>query len=132
MQKGHQLQFSCTSCQQPIHFSIFSLDRSHHSLECAHCGKRYLFDDETLRRQLGKFEALCRQIVESEEILGETCVGVDIGEHRVKIPYKLLLTRLNSSIDLVIGDQPISITFRLEPAADLSELFETQDVKYEE
>lgn len=121
MQKGHQLQFNCTCCQHPVHFSIFTLDQMNYTVECTHCGKHYLFDDETLRRQLGKFEALCRQIMESEEILGETCIGVDVGEHHVKIPYKLLLTRLNSSIDLMIGDQPISIAFRLEPAADLKE-----------
>ena len=65
-----------------------------------------------------KFEALCKQICESEEILGNASIGVDCGEHHVKIPYKLLLTRLNSCLDLKIGDQSISITFRIEPLKD--------------
>lgn len=122
MQKGHQLQFDCTSCRAPVSFSIFSLDKKNNALECPHCGKRYKIEDETLKRQLKKFEALCKQIVDSQEILGQACVGIDIGEHHVKIPYKLLLTRLNSSIDLIIEDQPISISFRLEPSVDLPEL----------
>jgi hypothetical protein len=66
-----------------------------------------------------KFEALCRQICDSEEILGNAHVGVDCGEHRVKIPYKLLLTRLNSCLDLKLGDQSLSIMFRIEPIQDV-------------
>ncbi|MFQ5729416.1 MAG: hypothetical protein ACE5GN_03550 [Waddliaceae bacterium] len=87
-----------------------------------------MLEDENLRRQLRKFEALCQQILDSEEILGNTSVGIDIGEHHVKVPYKLLLTRLNSSLELMIGDQPVSIVFRLEPALDLPEsiIFENE------
>jgi DNA-directed RNA polymerase subunit RPC12/RpoP len=121
MQKGQNLQFSCIACREVVSFSIFELDSSQDPIKCVHCKKRYVLDDNNLKRQLRKFEALCRQIVESEEILGHTSVGVDIGNHHVKIPYKLLLTRLNSSIDLMIGDQPVSIIFRLEPALDYSE-----------
>jgi hypothetical protein len=122
MQKGHNLQFDCISCGEPILFSIFELDDSNIPLACPQCKKVYVLNDSNLKRQLQKFEALCRQIVNSEEILGNASVGIDIGQHRVKIPYKLLLTRLNSSIDLMIGDQPISIIFRLEPTMDVPKL----------
>jgi hypothetical protein len=119
MQKGHKLQFNCQSCKQPVRFSVFELDGQDSQICCTHCTKKYALDDETLKRQLTKFEALCKQIHESEEILGKACVGVDVGEHQVKIPYKLLLTRLNSSMDLTIGGQPLSISFRIEPITDL-------------
>lgn len=119
MQKGHSLQFDCISCNHPIHFSIFQLENSKAPLCCHFCEKQYFLEDSTLCRQLKKFEALCRQIVESEEILGTASIGIDIEEHQVKIPYKLLLTRFNSCIELMIGDQPITIVFRLEPAIDL-------------
>lgn len=115
MQKGHKLQFNCKSCDELVRFSLF--DNS--PIVCTHCDKKYLFEDEVLLRQLKKFEALCRQVVDSEEILGNASIGIDMGDQRVKIPYKLLLTRLNSSLDLMIGDQPLSITFRLEPIHDL-------------
>ena len=121
MQKGHKLQFNCTSCEGAVRFSLFDAQNENGSIQCSHCNKKYLFEDPTLLRQLKKFEALCRQLHDSEEILGNTCVGIDIGEHHVKVPYKLLLTRLNSSLDLMIGEEPLSIVFRLEPAQDLKE-----------
>lgn len=119
MQKGHLLQFDCQSCQHPVQFSVLELDEEKSLLNCAKCGKKYRFDDEILKRQLIKFANLCKQIHESEEILGNISVGVDIGERQIKIPYKLLLTRLNSTLDLMIGDEPLSILFRIEPLQDL-------------
>jgi hypothetical protein len=69
-------------------------------------------------RQLRKFEALCSQIQESQEILGNASVGIDVGEHHVKVPYKLLLTRLNSTLELDMGEARVSIAFRIEPAEE--------------
>lgn len=120
MQKGHHLEFDCLDCQDPVHFSIFDLDKSDSPIVCSGCKKQYLLEDDTLKRQLRKFEALCKQIVDCEEILGNTSIGINVGDQHVKIPYKLLLTRLNSSLDLTIGDQKVSILFRLEPGLDLN------------
>jgi len=120
MQKGQRLQFSCLKCQNPVHFSLFELEESEKQISCDHCRKRYSLTDETLKRQLGKFEALCRQIVDSEEILSNTSIGIDVGGHQVLIPYKLLLTRMTSQLKLQMGDQQISIAFRMEPLKDLT------------
>ena len=117
MQKGHFLQFCCQSCQHPIQFSVFDLEKAKH-ICCASCGLTYDFNDKGLKRQLRKFEDLCRQIQASEEILSNTSVGICIGDREVKIPYKLLLTRLNSTLDLMVGDRPLTITFRIEPSVD--------------
>src|ERR1700722_3814205 len=111
MQKGHFLQFCCQSCQNPIQFSVFDLEKSE-GIQCSECGFLYDFNDEVLRRQLRKFENLCRQIQLSEEILSNTSVGIYLGDREVKIPYKLLLTRLNSTLDLMVGDRPLTIIFR--------------------
>ena len=113
-QKGHTLQFKCLSCQSPVTFSILTLD-SEPAICCQPVKKNTPSHDPVLIRQLKKFEALCRQIQDSEEILGSASVGVDVGEHHVKVPYKLLLTRLSSSLDLNIGGQKVSIFFRIEP-----------------
>lgn len=118
MQKGHHLQFDCQGCKNKVSFSLFDLEQGKTTVQCPHCQKDYAFSDATLLRQIKKFEALCRQISESEEILGNTAVGVDIGDRHVKIPYKLLLTRLSSRLDLKIGNDPVSIEFRIEPAKD--------------
>lgn len=117
MQKGNTLYFKCLSCECPVSFSIFDLEDGG-LLVCSECKKHYLFHDETLVRQIKKFEALCRQIRDSEEILGNVCVGVDVGEHHVKVPYKLLLTRLSSSLDLQMEGKTVSIAFRIEPIKD--------------
>lgn len=119
MQKGHFLQFNCQGCQEPVCFSLFDLEMDEGKIVCSHCYKIYILSDETLKRQLGKFGALCKQILESEEILDNTAVGIDIGEHHIKIPYKLLLTRLTSNLNLRIGNEQISIAFRMEPLKDL-------------
>lgn len=117
MQKGHQLEFKCQGCEHLMTFSVFDLD-NHPKLVCPSCGKAYLFDDYVLKRQLRKFEALCQQLVDSEEILGAASVGIDIGDRHVRVPYKILLTRLSSVLELKIGDQPLAISFRIEPISD--------------
>ena len=121
MQKGHFLQYSCQCCQHPILFSVFELEKEG-VVKCTECGLNYDFNDEILIRQLRKFENLCRQIQLSEEILSNTSVGIYLGDREVKIPYKLLLTRLNSTLDLMVGDRPLTITFRIEPTIDALEL----------
>lgn len=117
MQKGHLLQFCCQSCQNPIQFSVFDIENND-GICCSSCGLIYDFNDEGLKRQLRKFENLCRQIQLSEEILSNTSVGIYLGDREIKIPYKLLLTRLNSTLDLMVGDRPLTITFRIEPTID--------------
>lgn len=119
MQKGSHLQFTCQSCQNPVDFSLFDLDCHDGDICCAECGVVYDFSDEALRRQITKFDNLCRQIQESEEILSQTAIGIYVGDREVKIPFKLLLTRLNSTLDLMIGDRPLTITFRIEPLQDI-------------
>lgn len=119
MQKGHRLQILCQGCKTPLSFSVFELEKGAHLIKCPTCQKAYLFDDESLIRQIKKFDNLCRAIRDAEEILSNTTVGVDVGERQVKVPYKILLSRLSSSLDLMIGGEPLSITFRIEPSKDV-------------
>ena len=118
MQRGHTLEFECHQCEHPVSFSIFHIEK-HSDITCPHCAKLYRFEDESLKRQLKKFEALCRQIHDSEEILSQTAVGIDVGNQKVKIPFKLLLTRLSSCLDLCIGGKASTISFRFEPLNDV-------------
>lgn len=119
MQKGHRLVFTCQSCHHPVPFSVLDLKNDHGAVHCDGCGVSYAFGDPTLRRQIEKFEALCRQIAASEEILSNTSVGIQVGGQEVSVPYRILLTRLNSKLDLAIGDQNLTIAFRVEPRQDL-------------
>lgn len=119
MQKGYHLVFTCQSCQHPVPFSVLDLKHEEGDIHCAGCGVCYRFGDPTLRRQIEKFEALCEQIAESEEILSNTSVGIHVSGQEVRVPYRILLTRLNSKLDLVMGDQKLTIAFRMEPRQDL-------------
>ncbi|MDP1880508.1 MAG: hypothetical protein Q8K60_06185 [Parachlamydiaceae bacterium] len=117
MQKGHLLQFCCQSCQNIILFSVFQIAKQ--TIQCQSCQLNYDFSDEILARQLHKFQNLCLQIKESKEILSKTSVAMFTGEGKeIKIPYNLLLSRLNSTLDLLVGDRPLTITFRMEPTLE--------------
>ncbi len=119
MQKGHILQFCCQYCQAFVRFSVFEIEKQNGKIACSQCDLIYDFEDETLKRQLCLFEALCFQLKQSEEILSQTSVGIYIGDREIKIPYKLLLTRLNSTLDLMIGEHQTTITFHMEPTNDV-------------
>jgi transcription elongation factor Elf1 len=127
MQKGHRLEFSCIECEQSVTFSILQSKGSTKSIVCENCQKKYSFGNSPLWDKLKKFEALCRQIHESEEILGDTAVAIDVSGHRVKVPYRLLLTRLNSILDLKIGEKAVEITFRIEPLNDVPEALKVEE-----
>lgn len=119
MQKGSHLEFECQECKAEVPFSLSGLEKNP-ELQCTQCSRRYLFDDETLKRQIKKFDALCNQIHDSQEILSMASIGVDMGTgtSKVKVPFKLLLTRLSSHLDLTIGGKPCLISFRFEPLTD--------------
>ncbi len=115
MSNDPRLQFSCQECDGSIHFSLFELNRNNKTLTCPHCQISYDFGDENLQRQLHLFANLCQQIHLSAEILSCTSVGVNVGDREVKIPYKLLLTRLNPTINLTMDGRSLTIAFRMEP-----------------
>ena len=114
---GHRLEFCCQFCESNVNFSVLEKEQFS-GVNCPSCGHKYIFDDETLVKQLKQFEALCRQIHASQNILGRASIAVDIGTHRVKLPFNLLLTRLSSVIDLEMGGKKMSIAFRVEPLKD--------------
>ncbi len=117
MLSGHQLEFKCTKCEEPVGFSVLD---SREGPKCGGCQKEYAFD-ETLIDHLGKFEGLCRQLQKSEDILSSASVAVNVGPHHVEFPLRLLLTRLNSVIRLEMEGKETLIQFRVEPSKDLPE-----------
>lgn len=118
MQKGHQLEIHCESCEAPMRFSVLNGEDFREFVVCGRCEKRYVFDQK-LVSLLQKFEALCRQIHESAEILGHSSVAINVGNHHVQVPFNILLTRLSSVMELSINGKNHSITFRVEPLSDI-------------
>ncbi len=116
---GSQLQFDCLRCSSPVYFSIFECAQFDGVVRCERCQKKYLFEDKSILQDLRQFEALCRQVYASKNILAKTNVAIDVGSHHVKVPYKILLTRFTSVLDLEIGNQKLEISFRSEPLKEI-------------
>lgn len=110
-------QLDCIACKSPVVFSILDLENNAHLVSCSTCKKKYAFGEDPLKRQLQKFAALCQQIQDSQEILGDANVAVDVGSQTVQVPFKLLLTRLKSVLNLKVGTTNLCITFRVQPTS---------------
>lgn len=109
------LEFICCaqSCKKAIPFSVLKIERNQ-IVRCQGCGKEYSFD-KALIEKFKKFEKLIMAVREAEDILGATNVGITVDGHQVKLPYRLLLTRMNTLITLDIGGQQVTFKFRVEP-----------------
>ena len=116
--EGAGLEFPCCSCGKIVAFSVTDvLSDKRLEIKCEGCQQGYLFEDPVLRGHMRKFVALCSQIQDSEEILSKTSVGVTVANRTVKVPYNLLLTRLNSFLELELDGKTICVQFRTEPCS---------------
>lgn len=114
MLTNETLEFTCT-CNAEVPISLADVCEKTTIVACPSCGKQYGFGDGPLRKKLKLFANLCKTLRDSEEILGEAYVAVDVGPNKTKVPFKLLLTRLRSTLDLKMGDKTVSVSYRTEP-----------------
>lgn len=116
--KGGDIEFQCVkdNCKAMIAFSVQEIERSKR-IRCSSCLNEYAFNEELISK-IQKFENLITAVKHAEDILGGTNVSIDVGGHSVKVPYRLLLTRLNTSLTLRIGSEELSFHFRVEPLKD--------------
>lgn len=118
VKEQYLIDFNCVNddCKNLIAFPAFNIEKDY-SIKCESCGKEYIFNQE-FADKIKTFSNLILSVREAKDILGNTNVAIDIEEHSVKIPYRLLLTRLNTIITINIGDKNIDFTFRVEPLRD--------------
>ena len=64
-----------------------------------------------------KLERLILAVREAEPILGDCNVAVAVPAGEVKIPYALLLTRMNTMITLNLGDRKVDFHLWIEPSS---------------
>ena len=83
-------------------------------LTCDDCGKKYFFNEQFLD-QIIRFEKLVEAVHNVKDMLDTTNVAVAFGDEEVKIPYRLLLTRLNTMLTLKIDGKETIFRFRVEP-----------------
>ena len=126
MQVGNNLEFRCIKdgCGELVKFSVFDVSKSH-SIRCAACEKEYTLGEDLVDK-LRKFEKLCRAVNEAEDILSDTNVAINVYSHEVQIPFRLLLTRLNTQLNLTAGGKEIQIRFRVSPLKDMPQAAEKE------
>lgn len=112
------IDFCCSEqdCGRTITFNLLELRESDASITCESCRRSYEFDDAFLAK-LEKLRVLVLAVKDAEDILGDCSVGVATANGELKLPYKLLLTRLNTQINLAGSGQTMEFHFRVEPLA---------------
>ncbi len=111
------IDFNCMEddCDEVIQFNLMQLKESNGLLKCPGCHRQYEFADSLFISKLSKLRNLLLAVKEAEDILGDVNVGVTTMNGEVKIPYRLLLTRLNTMITLDVGGKKVDFHFRVEP-----------------
>lgn len=113
-----QVDFLCVEpgCSGVVKFNLMELAGENLQVLCPKCHKPYEFDAE-LRGKLAKLHHLIVAVREAESILGECNVAVAVPGGEIKIPYALLLTRLNTMITLKLGDRTVDFHLWIEPSS---------------
>ena len=114
-----RLDFKCTGagCDGIVKFDLAAISDPDFQVVCPVCHRAYSFD-ETLRGKLERMLDMMEAIRRAEDILGDCAVSVNVAGGEVRIPYALLLTRLNTIISLDFGGKKTDFHLRAEPAAE--------------
>jgi transcription elongation factor Elf1 len=112
---GFSIEMQCPECGSLVSIAYRATAKLPWMAQCAGCGTRFGIESSTIARQIKLFIDLCHQLKASEEILANAAIAITVGSTEVKIPFRLLLTRLKSTLELDVGGKKISIASRTEP-----------------
>ncbi len=113
-----QIDFHCfdDSCDGVVKFNLSDIIHKDFQAVCPKCLRTYELDS-SLRDKLGRMLNLIQAIREAEDILGDSNVAVNVAGGEVRIPYALLLTRLNTLITLDLGGRKVDFHLWIEPTS---------------
>lgn len=113
-----QIDFVCMEqdCGTVIKFDLMELAKDDFQTLCPKCHTPYQFNPE-LREKFIKLQKLIEALRDAEPILGDCNVAVAVPGGEVKVPYALLLTRLNTMISLKLGDKKVDFHLWIEPSS---------------
>lgn len=113
-----RIDFHCVSpdCGTAVEITLADINKEDFQAVCPHCHQTYAFD-AVLRDKLRRMLELVIALRNAEDILGDTSVSVNVAGGSVKLPYALLLTRLNTLISLEVGDEKMDFHLRVEPTS---------------
>ena len=101
-------------CESVIKFNIMDLEESGGRVTCPECRREYDFDRSFLDK-LERLRTLILSVRAAEDLLGDVNVAITTSTEEIRIPYRLLLTRLNTIISIDIGGVKVDFNFRIEP-----------------
>ena len=113
---GAVLDFACPDCGGTVKFNLMELDQADFQAMCPKCHRPYQFDDQ-LKDKFQKLQKLILAVREAEPILGDCNVAVAVPAGEVKVPYALLLTRLNTIITLNLDNRKVDFHLWIEPSS---------------
>ena len=113
-----QIDFHCleADCGEVVKFNLADITSKDFQAVCPKCHKAYQLDD-SLKDKLVRMLDLVQSIRRAEDILGDAMVSVNVAGGDVRIPYVLLLTRLNTLITLDFGDKKVDFHLWIEPSS---------------
>ncbi len=113
-----KIDFHCLNgeCDGIVKFNLADVAKTGFQAVCEKCHNTYELDSG-LRGKLGKMLKLIMTIREVEDIMGNCNVAVTVAGGEVKIPYALLLTRLNTIITLDFGGEKVDFHLWVEPTS---------------
>ena len=115
-----QIDFHCLdseNCDGVVKFNLAEICDEDFRAVCPKCHRAYELDG-ALRDKLTRMMNLVAAIRDAEDILGDSSVAVTVaGAKEVKIPYALLLTRLNTLITLNFGEKKVDFHLWIEPSS---------------
>ena len=113
-----QIDFRCFAdgCDGVVKFNLAEVAVRGFQAVCPKCHHAYSLDAQ-LRDKLRRMMLLIEAIRRSEDILGDSIVSVNVAGGEVKIPYALLLTRLNTLITLEVGGRKTDFHLWVEPSS---------------
>ena len=113
-----QIDFHCfiDDCHGVVKFNLADIAERDFQAVCPVCHRAYTLD-AALRDKLTRMLGLINAIRSSEDILGDSVVSVNVAGGEVRIPYALLLTRLNTLITLELGGKKVDFHLWVEPSS---------------
>ena len=113
-----QIDFHCfvDDCPGVVKFNLADVGSRDFQAVCPVCHRAYALDG-VLRDKLRRMLELVNALRCSEDILGDSVVSVNVAGGEVRIPYALLLTRLNTLITLELGGKKVDFHLWVEPSS---------------
>ena len=108
--------FACLDdgCKASISFNLMEMQTGGSRIVCPQCHCEYLLAPVFLDK-LQRLRRLIQTVQEAADLLGDVNVAITTPMGEVKVPYWLMLTRLNTIITLELNGRKVEFNFRIEP-----------------